>query len=329
MNMSIDKLWKSVPYFHLSEENKKFIGNILIQNNKLLKEWQSYVPRNKIRFFRNNILNGNFNKVIEFIPESLRTTFIDDCLKIQKIRKEKIESLDGKTIEETVIAGYSRLVLKRIYNFKSKSSFNSDILFDMYQESYIKILDAMYSYSDENICFSTFLCAAVQNHLYQMLEESNLVRIPYSDRKLIKEFKKKQKQKFITTNEVLNIEQYLEDSELGQKDSSKLKKAFLKMRVNGIDEGKNMDIPDKSSCEFIASSSLEIDCTNVESNIRDSILKANLTHKEKEVLEYALVVEMKHGWQTELAKHMNVTKMRVSQLVKSAFGKIKTHILAK
>lgn len=329
---SINTSWQNVPYFELSDENKKYIASVLSNNNKILKKWYNYVPCGKKRSFRNSILNGNFFKISEFIPESLHVTFLDDCFKIQKTRKEKINSLDGKTVEEAVIAGYSRLVLKRIYDFYKKSNSKLDNISDMYQEAYIKIIDAMYSYADENVCFSTFLCVVVQNHLYQMINDVNLIKIPYAEKKLIKNFKKLQKERFIVSNEVINLEQYLFESNLKDKETSKLQKALIslqhnKMFFNGIDDESNMDIPDKSSsCEFVTSNSSEFD-SNIKQKVKESILNANLTKKEKEVLEYALSVDMKYGWQTQLAKHMSVTKMRVSQLVKSAFGKIKNHIL--
>lgn len=331
MKKSFDNFWQNVPHCELSDESKKFICSNLVESNKLLKNWLSYVPRRKVRHFRNQILDGNLTSIIELIPETMRLSFFDDCVKIRSIRKEKIQSLNGRTIEETVVAGYSKLVLKRIYDFNKKLSRKFDLVFDMYQESYIKIIDAIYSYTDENVCFSTFLCTIVQNHLYQILDENNLVKIPYSERKLLKAYKNHQKENFVRKNEVVNFEQYLEESSIDKKQASRLQKIIVSMkeskRINGIDEEVNLDIPDKSTCEFITSTSVS-DKLKINEKVKNSIANADLTDKEKMALEYALSVEMKYGWQTELSVQMNVTKMRVSQIVKSAFGKVREFILA-
>lgn len=333
MKRSIDNFWESIPYFKLTEENKSYIASRMIECNKLLKHWNAHVPCRKIRYFRNQILNGSFNKVADFIPECLRTSFFDDCVKIRKIRAEKIESLENRTVEEAVVAGYGSLALRTIFNFNKKSS-NFNMLFDMYQEAYIKIIDCMYAYTDDKICFSTFLCNSVKNLFYQMINEDSIVKIPYYEKKLLMDYNRHQKNSFITTNKVVGLEEYIDNSSLDKKQILKLQKVITSKkskRINGIDESSNIDIPDRESCEFIASSNINSDSDSneitIKQKVRESIMKANLNPREKEVLQYALNAEMKFGWKTELAGRMNLTKMRVSQIVKSAFGKVKNFIL--
>lgn len=329
MKPSFNDFWQTVPQYNLSGEDKSFIAQKLVEKNKILRSWYSYVPRRKTKFFRDHILNGKFSVILHFIPKELHATFLDDCQEIIKTRKEKLQRFDNKTLEEVIVAGYNKLLLKMVSDFRRKSIYSmcNDLIFDMYQDSYIKLIDAIYSYTNEEICFSTFACVILKNHLYTMTDNKYMVKIPYHEKQLLKKYKKMVKKSYLDQNELLNIEEYIQRLELDNKEVNKLQKAITRQKPS-----KNIEeFSDFESCQFVVSNNtLDFDCQDfdIKEKISVGIKKADLTTKERMVLEYALNTQMKYGWQSQLAKEMNITKMRVSQLVKTAFGKIKNYILS-
>jgi RNA polymerase sigma factor (sigma-70 family) len=344
MNLHDSNLWQSIPHYQLSEENKKFITSKLCEINSLLKKWYTCIPsRKKVKVFRDAILSGNFAFCMEFIPKDKQVDFFDDCCVIRKTKYEKLARLDDKSIEEAVVCGYSKLLYSMISKYQRRnpigSSFESN--FYLYQDSYLKLIDAIYSYSDNQICFSTFVCVVMKNHLFRAYGRKNVLKVPAREKTLLKKFKSIMKNRYVESNEIINSEKCIEMMELSEKDTRYLHKALLrKNTVKPLDvvndyliENCDLEVESKRKniCEFVVSNQ-EPEGTSIDGDFRGKIelgLKhANLSKNEKEVLQFALLTDMKYGWQTQIANKMNLTKMRISQLVKSAFSKIKNYILS-
>lgn len=324
MKYSFDSIWNAVPSINLSDDDKKFLNHQLANANKLLRKWHMHVPRRKTKFFRNCILNKKYDVVMKnFIPYNLHEEFLRDADIINKIKTEKLQRFGNQTVEQAVVSGYHRLLIKIIRTFKKRFyKFKNENLFDIYQDSYIKLIDAIYSYTDESKCFSTFASVVLQNYLYSLQYADNLVKIPDCEKRLLKKYRSMVKQNYIDNNELINVEEFINRENLDSKNIKKLQKVIVSNTVSNDVYDQERD----TNCIFIVTN--EIDNTNLKNKFCDILNNVDLTDNEKEVLEHALNFEMEYGWQSRLAKKMNLSKMRISQLIKTALGKIKKHILS-
>ena len=318
-----------VAHVKLSNEEKSHALDVLGKGNVLLKKWAEFFPPKKYRQFRNAVMNGSQNPEYAGearIPSNKMSQFLTDLPVMRAIRHEMQESLNGRSVEQALLENYSPLAKK----FARKWSLEGDPVGltpnDFLQESYMQVIEALYSWLPGQANLTTFIWTALKNRMSNVVNQQGNLLCPYtnSDLSLVSRYEKtKQSMHNNATFETIIAELGLSYEE-GKYLNGLLTRVSSEQAIAHVDE-KHVDYTAYRSGidDELDSSTMVLE----QDFVTQVFQRANLSPVEQDLIERAM--NPYNGWQTEYAKnHINpstnkpYTRMRITQILKIARQKV-------
>lgn len=318
-----------VAHVRLTNDEKSHALNVLGKGNILLKKWAEFFPAKKYRQFRNAVMNGSQNPEFDGkprIPSSQISQFQSDLPIMRAIRHEMQSSLNGRSVEQAILENYSPLAKK----FAKKWSLEGDPVGlttnDFLQESYMQVIEAMYSWLPGQANLTTFVWTALKNRMSNVANQQGNLLCPYtnSDLSLVARYEKARK----SFSENATFERIIDELGLSTEEGKYLNTLLVRVasEQNFVsDESKNLDYTalrsgidqEKDACNNVVE----------EDYVTQVLSRARLTDMERKLIEGAM--NPYNGWQTDFAKnHINpatdkpYSRMRITQMLKIAREKV-------
>lgn len=330
--------YKEVQHVRLTTAQESFCLAVLVPANRLLHKWAEYWHSKKFREFRNKVLAENpaeAKNPFGCIPADELGQFQKDVAVIRSIRYNRHKDLGDRSIEEALLSSYAPLAKRHAAQWaqdeRRRSSFN-----DYRQEAYMKVIDAIYGFTRDDICFSTFLWVSLKNRRINVMNAENILcPLTNADLELLTIYKDAQ----ATFNRPYNYDDVVDvmrkvwhctDEQIGE--LHKLTAIVLSEGQFGGKPGDGDD-DDDSDVDITyfrknVNEPTDLDRHNQEADIDVIFRKAGLN----EIEEICLRGEMDegHGSQAKIARtHMNpntgrpYTRQRLGQILERAKEKVR------
>lgn len=287
-------MYDILPHITLSKEQRKFCFSKSIHAAKLLKKWSKLCcGLRKTRQFRGEIFKNDFSSV----PKAKLKEFKEDFKIILEIHKKPQEILENRTIEESILYGYSKLIQRIVKPWTKQLSKNGFLTEqDLLQEAIIKLIDCVYGYCNPKINFITYSWYALQRSVWCCINKGNSFRsLKNDDSKLSKKYK----DTCDKVNGPFNFENIADLMKLNQKDRKRLQDVLSKVVYsNEITElDGNSEIDDYTGL----ARNIKSDSEKIQAKIDlEEILNiVELTELEHRIIKASL--SPYHGWQTDFA----------------------------
>lgn len=338
--------FQTVPYVKLAGTQKQKALEILAKGNLLLKKWSVYFPSRKARQFRNEILKGSKNpkfKGKESIPCELLSEFQSDIPFILTIRFEAIAELEGRTVEQTILQGYSGMANKFASKWSIENNPTGLTFHDFLQEAYMQIIEAIYSWlpADDNkpsADIGTFIWHALAHRMSNVANQQGnmLCHLTNTDLALMTRYErtKNKMEEYVTFDEIIE-ELGLSDKE-GRQLSSILTRVYAENQMSSLNDSGNDDTYEDDYTGHRVGIEHESEIRSVEESdfVSHTLASANLSMLELAVMNAAM--NQYRGWQTDFAKSsLNPTtgkpysRMRINQIYEKARQKVERVISSK
>jgi len=328
--------FQEIPYFKLSGNQKQKTLEILGRGNVLLKKWAAFFPPKKYRQFRNSVMDGSTNPQHEGktgIPSDKLKEFHADLPFMTAIRHGKYDDLDGRSVEQTVLEGFSALAKGHARKWSLEGDPVGLTKQDFLQEAYMQVIEAMYSWLPEfNVEISTYIWWALKNRMSNVVNQQGQMLCPLtnSDLELMTRFEQKKRgmPQYFTFDQII-AELGLSNEE-GKHLNTLLTRVFAENQLGGQQDGHD-DMSasgnDYTGHRVGVDRESETETVLQEQHVIDTLNRAGLNTLERQVIEAAM--EPYHGWQTEFAKtHTNpatgkpYSRMRITQVLEMAREKV-------
>jgi len=299
---------KEVAYVPLSTDQKRFCKQALLRCNSLLKKWEEFYPERERNVFRRKVMNGEFNPG-GYIPEDRSTELDADMLTIRSPRKVRHQELDGRTVEEAIVSGFSALCRKHARKWSREGDPNGITFQDYLQEAYTIILGAMYSFTRDDIDLSTFFWWVLHNRMINVTNQQSFLRLKNDDLKLVVSYEKTKKSinQSVTFDEIVKLMEL--DDEKVRHLSTLLNRIYTENQIslNGNDDAGGDDdmggTGDYTACRAGLKHQNETGVVDARLTVHRAIDKAGLNDFEKQVIQ-AFLDDDSLGWQIRLANKL-------------------------
>lgn len=241
-------------------------------------------------------------------------------------KKARVESLipdvmEVRQIEGIILKKYARLVNRHAGAIWARSKFKNPSLSreDFYQEAHIALLDALYSYEDENTKFITYAWWCIKNRLNSVLNHNNHLKFSIKAIKLLN--------KFELTKALFNChvtqDQVIEQMNLSDKEKIILNNALVTVINSSVFEkpGESYDYTDIRK-------GIDKEENNATFEVRDALAKADLSDLERKIVEAFKVPY--YGWQEDIASNninprtgIRYSRAAIAVMLEAALKKIK------
>lgn len=325
-----------VPYVRLTEEQESFCITEMIQGSIFLKRWAEYWGVRKGLHFRKllfkAISDSSLMAELETkIPLTLLEEFRLERKFIISVHIKKQPILDNQTIEWAMICSYSALARKHARKWHKIENTKTGMSLEDYQsESYMTLMDCIYSYNDPQIEFGTFAWAALKNKMIAVNNKHNpFCPLKIDDQRLLKRFDemKVSLNRPATFDEIVLL--------MGLNDEEKLNLILATRHIILASQicqgGESNSDPTYDYTSYRRGIDNEKDFKLIGMNLKDAIADADLTEFERQVLEASL--RSSRGWQTEMAKNSfnpktqkPFTKMWIGIVLESAKKKVQRQL---
>ncbi len=268
------------------------------------------------RAFRARLFKGTFAPVNwPELNEEQVALFVQAMPFIQAVRD----------IEWKMLCAFSRLARKHANSWAKKMNGTVVDNEDYLQEAMLALLDAIYSYTQEETQFITFAWWVIHNRLTTAANKNS----PFSPLTneamgLLKRFDeaKAKLNRHVTDEEVYEACGFTDDERAVISDA--------KVKVfNASHAQENASLYEGGMCNDYTETrrgiANEKDTVPCNYEVREAMERANLTERERTCVETHLCPH--YGWQTELAKQWGVSKMTVGHTLQRALSKIKAAYL--
>ncbi len=239
-----------------------------------------------------------------------------------------------RSIEWTMLCAYSRLAKRHA---KAWTKLRSGVIVseaDYFQEAIVALLDAIYSYTQDNVKFITFAWRVIYNRLAAASNKNN----PFGPmtNEALKLLKRFEEAKF-TFNGPVTDDEVMDSLNLTEEETALLKD--VQVRVYGAPEvcSKMFPCDGERTDDYTATRygiDNEKDTVPCNFEIREAMQHANLTDFERQIVSTSLYPH--YGWQTELAAaHVNpntnkpYSRAAIAVMLERALRKIKAVYLDK
>ena len=323
--------FQEIPYVKLTSDQKKKALEILGKGTVLLKKWAAFFPPKKYRQFRNAIMDGSTNPVHEgkpAIPDAYLPEFQGDLPFMTAIRQNKYDDLDGRSVEQAILEGYSALAKKHA----RKWSWNGDPVGltkqDFLQEAYMQVIEAMYSWMPEqNVDISTYIWWSLKNRMSNVVNQQGNMLCPLtnSDLELVSRFEQTKK----NMDQYVTFDQIIAELGLSEEEGKHLNVLLTRVETN-IGAGSahtEADFNDYTAHRAGIDHDVENDGVVGEMSVNDTLNRAGLTKMERDLIEAAM--NPYNGWQSDYARnHVNpetkkpYSRMRITQVLQMARDKV-------
>jgi len=334
--------FQEIPYVKLSGGQKKKALEILGRGNVLLKKWAAFFPSKKYRSFRNAVMEGSKNPQHDgktAIPSNMLKEFHSDLPLMTAIRHDKYDDLDGRSVEQAILEGFSALAKRHARKWSLEGDPVGLTKQDFLQEAYMQVIEAMYSWMPEhNVDISTFIWVSLKNRMSNVVNQQGNMLCPLtnSDLELMSRFEQKKRvmPQYVTFDQI--ITQLGLSSEEGKHMNTLLTRVFAENKLGGQQGDQHDDMSatgndytgnDYTGNRVGVDRESETETVLQEQHVFDTLNRAGLSVLERQVIEAAM--EPFHGWQSEFAKtHINpasgkpYSRMRITQVLKMAQEKV-------
>jgi len=329
--------FQEIPYVKLSGGQKKKALEILGRGNVLLKKWAAFFPPKKYRLFRNAVMEGSTNPQHDgkaAIPSNMLKEFHSDLPFMTAIRHNKYDDLDGRSVEQAILEGFSALAKRHARKWSLEGDPVGLTKQDFLQEAYMQVIEAMYSWMPEhNVDISTFIWVSLKNRMSNVVNQQGNMLCPLtnSDLELMSRFEqtKRGMPQYVTFDQIIN--QLGLSAEEGKHLNTLLTRVFAENQLGGQQGDQHDDMSatgnDYTGHRVGVDRESETETVLQEQHVFDTLSRAGLSVLERQVIEAAM--EPFHGWQTEFAKtHINpatnkpYSRMRITQVLEMAREKV-------
>lgn len=327
--------FQEVPYVKLSKDQKKKALEILGRGNVLLKKWSLFFPPKKYRQFRNAVMDGSKNPKYngkESIPANKLKEFHDDLPFMTAIRHNRYSDLDGRSVEQTILEGFSALAKRHARKWSLEGDPVGLTKQDFLQEAYMTVVEAMYSWLPErNVDISTFIWTALKNRMSNVVNQGNMLcPLTNEDLQLMSRFErvKRTMPEYVTFDQV--VAQLGLSTEEGKYINTLLTRVFAENQMGGQKDNRD-DIGDTGNDytghRVGVDRDLENEVVSQNQQVEETLSASGLTPFERELIDAAM--NPFHGWQTHFSKtHINpatqkpYSRMRITQVLAAAREKV-------
>jgi DNA-directed RNA polymerase specialized sigma subunit len=273
----------------------------------------------------------------EFRSKLFKNTL--DFTSISPEEKEKIQKaipviLEIRKIEDKILKAFVRLCNKHARIWAGRVCGAIVSREDYFQEALAAVVDAMYSFTRENVRFITYLWYVIHNRLATAANKNNPFG-PLTNQalKLLQRF---ENAKLKMNRSHSNVEIY-EQLNLTEEEIGILEHALVKVHPYS-NIGETTDYLDEAMDWDYTSQrrgiDLEKDTVSCDFEINEAKDRADLSDLERKVLDTFLMPH--YGWQEEIASetispktNMRYTRQAISCILKSALKKVKAAYLRK
>lgn len=332
---------QEIPYNPLTREQKDFCRRKLVRTNLLFKKWEVHYTAHEAHIFRAKTLGGDKNPLNK-IPSTQIKAFERDIPDLICIRNQSHYELDGKTIEQAVLEGFSALCKAHARKWSKDfgPSNNGATFRDYLQETYFKLVEAMYSYTKIEFDLSTFFWWCLHNRMINVTHKYSFMKLTADELELVVKYEKTK----IQANKKVNFDEITEMMNLNHEESIHLGN-ILNTVVFDSSLGNN-DRPtvvqndytgERSSSQLGMTVSMErdedLEENSIDSNmLKEAIVNAGLTNFEKELIAEELKNPV-YGWQIEFARNSfnpntgkPYSRMWITYAVKNAHEKLRKYL---
>jgi DNA-directed RNA polymerase specialized sigma24 family protein len=326
--------FQEIPYVKLSGGQKNKALEILGRGNVLLKKWAAFFPPKKYRLFRNAVMEGSTNPQHDgktAIPSNMLKEFHSDLPFMTAIRHSKYDDLDGRSVEQAILEGFSALAKRHARKWSLDGGLTKQ---DFLQEAYMQVIEAMYSWMPEhNVDISTFIWASLKNRMINVVNQQGNMLCPLtnSDLELVSRFEQKKRvmPQYVTFDQI--ITQLGLSADEGKHLNKLLTRVFAENQLGAQQSDQHLDMSatgnDYTGHRVGVDRESETETILQEQHVFDTLNRAGLSILERQVIEAAM--EPFHGWQSEFAKtHINpasgkpYSRMRITQVLEMAREKV-------
>lgn len=335
-----------IPYVKLTHVQKKKALEILGRGNGLLKKWAAFFPSKKFRQFRNAVMEKNPEKNVAHlvaqyenegqttIPSNKLSEFHSELPTMTAIRHKKYSALDGRSVEQAILEGYSALAKKHARKWSLDGDPVGLTKQDFLQEAYMQVIEAMYSWMPEhNVDISTFIWVALKNRMSNVVNQQGNMLCPLTNTDLVLmtrfEQTKRGMPEHFTYDQI--IAQLGLSADEGKHLNALLTRVFAENQLgqNGENQGGDESVTgnDYTGYRVGVDQESETETSAQEQDVLETLNRAGLTTMERKVIEAAM--HPFHGWQTDFAKtHINpatgksYSRMRITQILETARAKV-------
>lgn len=233
-----------------------------------------------------------------------------------------------RNIEVQMMRQFSRLARKHANSWAKKMGGTVVDAEDYLQEALMALLDAIYGYTEEDTQFNTFAWWSIQNRLTTAANKNS----PFSPLTneaigLLKRFDeaKMKMNRRATDQEIYEACDFTEDECYVIREAQV--KVYNACQVNEHHEEQCSVIVEAASDYTAQRRGIdgERDTVPCHYEVRDAMLRANLTARERRVVDTSICPH--YGWQTELGKEFGVSKTTIGHILQRALLKIKSAYL--
>lgn len=336
--------FKEVPYIKLAPSAKRKALEILGAGNVLLKKWAAFFPPKKFRQFRNNVMQGDKNPVINTdqkhcIPADKLGEYHDDLPYMTAIRHSVYEELGGRSAEQAILEGHAAMAKQHARKWSIEGDPVGITKADFLQEAYMQVIEAIYSWLPEhNVDIGTYIFTALKNRMSNVTNQQGHMLCPLTntDLKLVSLYEKTRREmsEHVTFDQVV-IKLGLSSDE-GNHLNSLLTRVYTENQFaaggeNAADSEAEVDGNDYTGHRAGIDKESETEISIQQQHVNDTLTRANLSKLERLVIEAAM--EPYHGWQIEFARtHINAetgkpySRMRITQVLESAQKKLAAYV---
>jgi DNA-directed RNA polymerase specialized sigma24 family protein len=329
--------FQEVSYVKLSGVQKQKALEILGRGNILLKKWAAFFPPKKYRQFRNAVMDGSKNPEHEgkkAIPSNMLKEFHADLPFMTTIRHDKYDDLDGRSVEQAILEGFSALAKRHAKKWSLEGDPVGLTKQDFLQEAYMQVIEAMYSWLPGTADISTFIWVALKNRMSNVVNQQGNMLCPLTnaDLELMARFEqtKRGMPQYVTFDQIIGHLGLSSDE--GKHLNTLLTRVFAENQLGGqrgdmLSGDESVTGNDYTGHRVGVDRESETETILQEQHVHDTLSRAGLTTLERQVIEAAM--EPFHGWQTDFANnHINpatgkpYSRMRITQVLEMAREKV-------
>lgn len=314
-----------IPHVELSKDQKRHCCQIMIQGNRILKTLHAKAKKSAVA---KKVENGDKKRYSrsEFRIELFR--LLNNQAKqvtlhgVTCTAQQAKQILAVKQIENTVLAGHSKLIAKCAFRWSKAKGDGTLTVNDIYNELVTKAIHAIYSYGKE-VEFSTYLVHIFNRHMMTILADDNpLSHWTNNVRKLYGKYKKAEAKATGT----INFEEFVKQLDFDDDDVRELRSAMRRVihhseLETSQEEGEALDITGLGNAAFQQEDRRNPEMTEAIANVKE-----NLPDFEKAVLEaYISSPTGKTGWQSDVARQYtnpSTGKLYTRQCVPGVFKRV-------
>ena len=329
---------QEVKYVPLKKDQKLLCKQALLRCNLLLKKWETFYPERERHVFRRKVMGGEKNPSGR-IPDEKLHELESDLLTIRLVRKTRHPELGDRSVEESVLSGFSALARSHAKRWSNDGSPNGITFVDYLQEAYAIVLGSMYAFTRDDVDLSTFIWWCLHNRMINVTNQQGFIRLKNDDLALVVKYEKTKRDAGVpvTYDDVVKLMELSEDD--SRHLSTLLSRVYtenqIALNVNAddySDDEASGGGGDYTACRAGVTDHDETGPSDARMTVEDAIENAGLNDFEKIVVRASLEDDS-HGWQIRLAeKSVNpntgkpYSRMWVTMAKDSAMKKLREYL---